>query len=200
DTVVKGLKARGVTFDEQQFQQLEEQRKKLQVETEQLQARRNSIAREIGQKKSKGEDASDLLAESKSIPGQLNELSTQLGQVQETLRTLLTELPNIAHDDVPMGNDEADNVEIRRWLPGAGLVQDQLPAAFDFEVQDHVSLGERLGLNFPAARKLSGSSFMVLYWPLERMYRAFAPFMIEVQTGEHGYEECYTPYIVNSAS
>ena len=200
DTVVKGLKARGVTFDEQQFQQLEEQRKKLQVETEQLQARRNSIAREIGQKKSKGEDVSDLLAESKSIPGQLNELSTQLGQVQETLRTLLTELPNIAHDDVPVGNDEADNVEVRRWLPGAGLVQDQLPAAFDFEVQDHVSLGERLGLNFPAARKLSGSRFMVLNGPMARLHRALTQFMLEVQTGEHGYEECYTPYIVNSAS
>src|SRR5699024_12534855 len=133
-------------------------------------------------------------------PGRLNEYATQLGQVQETLRTLLTELPNIAHDDVPMGNDEADNVEIRRWLPGAGLVQDQLPAAFDFEVQDHVSLGERLGLNFPAARKLSGSRFMVLNGPMARFHRALTQFMLEVQTGEQGYEGCYTPYIVNSAS
>ncbi|HLS16591.1 MAG TPA: serine--tRNA ligase [Paenalcaligenes sp.] len=200
DTVVKGLKARGVAFDEQKFQQLEEQRKKLQVETEQLQARRNSIAREIGQKKSKGEDASDLLAESKAIPTQLNELSTQLGQVQDTLRTLLSELPNLANESVPVGNDEEDNVEVRRWLPGTGFVQEQLPAALDFDIQDHVSLGERLGLNFPAARKLSGSRFMVLNGPLARLHRALTQFMLEVQTDEHGYEECYTPYIVNSAS
>ena len=200
DTVVKGLKARGVAFDEQKFQQLEEQRKKLQVETEQLQARRNSIAREIGQKKSKGEDATDLLAESKALPTQLNELSTQLGQVQDTLRTLLSELPNLANESVPVGNDEEDNVEVRRWLPGTGFVQEQLPAALDFDIQDHVSLGERLGLNFPAARKLSGSRFMVLNGPLARLHRALTQFMLEVQTGEHGYEECYTPYIVNSAS
>ncbi len=200
DTVVKGLKARGVAFDEQKFQQLEEQRKKLQVETEQLQARRNSIAREIGQKKSKGEDASDLLAESKAIPTQLNELSTQLGQVQDTLRTLLSELPNLANESVPVGNDEEDNVEVRRWLPGTGFVQEQLPAALDFDIQDHVSLGERLGLNFPAARKLSGSRFMVLNGPLARLHRALTQFMLEVQTDEHGYEDCYTPYIVNSAS
>lgn len=200
DTVVKGLKARGVAFDEQKFQQLEEQRKKLQVETEQLQARRNSIAREIGQKKSKGEDATDLLAESKAIPTQLNELSTQLGQVQDTLRTLLSELPNLANESVPVGNDEEDNVEVRRWLPGTGFVQEQLPAALDFDIQDHVSLGERLGLNFPAARKLSGSRFMVLNGPLARLHRALTQFMLEVQTDEHGYEECYTPYIVNSAS
>lgn len=200
DTVVKGLKARGVAFDEQKFQQLEEQRKKLQVETEQLQARRNSIAREIGQKKSKGEDATDLLAESKALPTQLNELSTQLGQVQDTLRTLLSELPNLANESVPVGNDEEDNVEVRRWLPGTGFVQEQLPAALDFDIQDHVSLGERLGLNFPAARKLSGSRFMVLNGPLARLHRALTQFMLEVQTDEHGYEECYTPYIVNSAS
>src|SRR5690625_7905528 len=111
ETVVEGLKVRGGAFDEQKFQQIEEQRKKLQVETEQLQARRNSIAREIGQKKSKGEDATDLLAESKAIPTQLNELSTQLGQVQDTLRTLLSELPNLANESVPVGNDEEDNVE-----------------------------------------------------------------------------------------
>lgn len=200
DTVVKGLKARGVAFDEQKFQQLEEQRKKLQVETEQLQARRNSIAREIGQKKSKGEDASDLLAESKSIPAQLNELSAQLGQVQDALRALLIELPNLANESVPVGQDEDDNVEVRRWLPGSGYVEDQLPAELGFEIQDHVTLGERLGLNFPAARKLSGSRFMVLNGGLARLHRALTQFMLEIQTQQHGYEECYTPYIVNSAS
>src|SRR5690625_2224264 len=131
DTVVKGLKARGVAFDEQKVQQLEEQRKKLQVETEQLQARRNSIAREIGQKKSKGEDASDLLAESKAIPTQLNELSTQLGQVQDTLSTLLSELPNLANESVPVGYDEEDNVEVRRWLTGSGFVLVNMPTALN---------------------------------------------------------------------
>lgn len=200
NTVVAGLKARGVEFNTQQFQDFEEQRKKLQVETEQLQARRNSIAREIGQKKAKGEDVSDLLAESKAIPAQLNALSTQLGQVQEALRALLIELPNLAHETVPVGDDERGNLEVRRWLPGLGFVADQLPPEFGFEVQDHVSLGEKLGLNFPAARKLSGARFMVLNGGLARLHRALTQFMLAVQTEQHGYEECYTPYIVNSAS
>src|SRR5690625_347114 len=200
DTVVKGLKARGVAFDEQKFQQLEEQRKKLQVETEQLQARRNSIAREIGQKKSKGEDASDLLAESKAIPTQLNELSTQLGQVQDTLRTLLSELPNLANESVPVGNDEEDNVEVRRWLPGTGFVQEQLPAALDFDIPGNVCLGERLGLSFPRARKVSASRFMGLNALSARLPPALTQFMPEVQTDHRGYKESYTPYTVNSAS
>lgn len=198
-TVVQGLKDRGIALDPAQFERLEEQRKSLQVQTEQLQARRNSIAREIGQRKSQGEDASDLMAESKQIPAQLQALSAELDQVQKELHSLLSELPNLAHESVPVGAGEEDNVEIRRWLPD-GQDAAAEPAAFDFEVQDHVSLGERLGLDFPAARKLSGARFMVLKGQLARLHRALTQFMLDVQTREHGYEECYTPYIVNSAS
>lgn len=198
-TVVQGLKDRGIALDPAQFERLEEQRKSLQVQTEQLQARRNSIAREIGQRKSQGEDASDLMAESKQIPAQLQALSAELDQVQKELHSLLSELPNLAHESVPVGAGEEDNVEIRRWLPDGQDVAAE-PAAFDFEVQDHVSLGERLGLDFPAARKLSGARFMVLKGQLARLHRALTQFMLDVQTREHGYEECYTPYIVNSAS
>lgn len=199
-TVVRGLKERGIDFDSNDFNQLEEQRKQLQVQTEQLQARRNAIAREIGQRKSKGEDASDLMAESQTIPDELHKLSTQLGQVQAALRTILTELPNLAHPSVPVGNDEEDNQEVRRWLPGLGYETDADPKEFDFPTQDHVSIGEGLGLDFAAARKLSGSRFMVLKGPIARLHRALTQFMLTVQTEQHGYEECYTPYIVNSAS
>src|SRR5690625_2410457 len=150
----------------------------MHIETEPQQSRRNRNAREIGQTKSKGEDASDLLAESKAIPTQLNELSTQLGQVQDTLRTLLSELPNLANESVPVGNDEEDNVELRCWLPGTGFVQEQLPATLDFDIQDHVILGERLVLNFSAARKISGSRFMVLNGTLARLHRALTQFML----------------------
>lgn len=198
-TVIQGLADRGIALDPAKFETLEEQRKTLQVQTEQLQARRNSIAREIGQRKAKGEDASDLMAESKQIPEQLNALSTELNQVQKALRTLLSELPNLAHESVPVGSNEEDNIEVRRWVPGIEGAE-ALPADFDFEVQDHVSLGERLGLDFEAARKLSGARFMVLKGQLARLHRALTQYMLDVQSQEHGYEECYTPYIVNSAS
>jgi len=197
--VVQGLKSRGVHLDPAVFEQLEEQRKSLQVQTEQLQARRNSIAKEIGQRKAKGEDASELLAESKALPEQLQSLSQSLQQVQEQLRSLLSELPNLPHESVPAGSDETDNIEVRRWVPGQDGPQAE-PPQFDFEVRDHVSLGEPLGLNFEAARKLSGARFMVLNGGLARLHRALTQFMLDVQTQEHGYEECYTPYIVNSAS
>lgn len=198
-TVIQGLKSRGVNLDPATFEQLETQRKKLQVETEQLQARRNSIAREIGQRKAKGEDADDLLAESKALPQQLQKQAQLLQRIQEQLHTMLSELPNLPHSSVPVGLDEEDNVELRRWVPGA-VGERPEPPQFDFEVQDHVSLGEPLGLNFEAARKLSGARFMVLNGGMARLHRALTQFMLDIQTQEHGYEECYTPYIVNSAA
>src|SRR5690625_1688678 len=198
--VVEALKERGVTLSAEAFRHLEDQRKNLQIETEQLQARRNRIARKIGQRKAQGEDASDLMAESKQIPQKLSELSTQLTKVQDKLHHLLSELPNLAHESVPVGENEQSNIEIRRWVPGEPADAQIEPPKFHFEVKDHVTLGEQFGLNFAAARKLSGARFMVLNGQLSRLHRALTQFMLDIQTQAHGYEECYTPYIVNSAS
>jgi len=196
-TVAAGLKRRGVTFDIQRFETLEAQRKKYQVETETLQARRNALAKEIGQRRRQGEDADAQMQESKAIPAQLAALEQQLGALQQELHDWLAGLPNLPDASVPEGEDSDDNVEIRRWLPGASDA-DGNPAPLGFEPKDHVAVGEPLGMDFETARKLSGSRFMMLRGPMARLHRALAHFMLTVQTQEHGYEECYTPYIVNA--
>lgn len=198
-SVVQALARRGVDFDVDRFNALEARRKAVQVETETLQARRNAVSKLIGQLKSKGEDATAEMAESQAIPARLKELEHDLAQVQEELTGWLNTVPNLPHASVPDGQSEAENVEVRRWLPGeAG--GDGNPAALGFEPKDHVSIGEPLGLDFESARKLSGARFMMLRGPIARLHRALAQFMLDLQTGEHGYQECYTPYIVNSST
>lgn len=191
------LQTRGFTFDVDQFLALEAERKAIQIETETLQARRNALAKQIGQLKSKGEDASQVMAESQEIPARLKNLEDVLAQVHQKLTTLLLNVPNLPHDSVPVGEDEGDNVEVRRWIPGKGNTT-ELPAAPGFAARDHVDVGEPLGLDFATAAKLSGSRFSFMRGQLARLHRALAQFMLDLHTSEHGYTECYTPYIVNA--
>jgi seryl-tRNA synthetase len=198
-TVVNALQRRGVQFDAERFNQLEARRKSVQVETETLQARRNAVSKLIGQLKSKGQDASREMAESQAIPARLKDLELDLAAVQGELGEWLMTLPNLPHDSVPAGADADDNIEVRRWLPGQADA-DGNPQALAFEPKDHVALGEPIGLDFETARKLSGARFMMLRGPMARLHRALAQFMLDLQTSEHGYTECYTPYIVNSST
>ncbi|MEQ4617297.1 MAG: serine--tRNA ligase [Corticimicrobacter sp.] len=197
-TVVQKLKSRNFAFDEARFNSLESERKSVQVETESLQARRNALAKQIGQLKSKGEDASAVLAESQAIPAQLKQLEEKLGTLQEELNGMLLSVPNLPNDAVPVGPDESANVEVRRWLP-EGVTEASLQAGA-VGARDHVALGEPLGLEFETAVKLSGSRFAFMRGPIARLHRALAQFMLDLQTTEHGYTECYTPYIVNTAT
>ena len=177
------------------FQALEAERKAIQTRTEELQAQRNSASKQIGQRKAKGESADDLMAQVASIKDELDASAARLERIQDELQTLLLAVPNLPHDSVPVGADEAANHEVRRWAPH-GLA----PRSFDFAVRDHVELGEPLGLDFETGAKLAGSRFAFMRGPVARLHRALAQFMLDVQTGEHGYTECYTPYIVNAES
>jgi len=200
-TVIERLKRRGVAFDLDRFSELESRRKAVQVETETLQASRNALAKQIGQCKAKGEDARALLEQTQAIPGRLKQLEEELTALQGALNALLLATPNLPHDSVPVGTDSDENVEIRRWLP-PGMVADVdgNPAALGFAPKDHVTLGEPLGLDFELAARLSGSRFAFMRGPIARLHRALAQFMLDLQTNEHGYIECHTPYIVNAAT
>lgn len=198
--VVAALKRRGVEFDEERFNALEARRKAVQVETETLQAQRNALAKQIGKLKSQGQDASAVMAESQAIPGKLKELEGQLNDIRQELDAWLMSIPNLPNDAVPDGKDSDENVEVRRWLPGKEYVKDEMPAAPGFEVADHVALGEKLGMEFDTAAKLSGSRFVFMRGQMARLHRALSQFMLDLHTAEHGYTECYTPYIVNSST
>jgi seryl-tRNA synthetase len=190
--VAAGLAHRGVTMDTARLEALEWARKDLQTRTEQLQGKRNVLSREIGAAKSKGVDASALLEEVAGIGDATKKLEGELARVQESMRDFLLGLPNLAHASVPIGKSSDDNVEVRRW---------GTPRAFDFPVRDHTDLGEGLGLlDFATAAKMSGARFSFLRGGLARLHRALAQFMLDIQTTEHGYTECYTPYIVNAAA
>ena len=200
-TVLQALALRGITFDTERFNRLEADRKAVQVETETLQARRNALAKQIGQLKSRGEDASAVLAESQAIPDQLKQLETRLGAIQRELSDWLLTIPNLPHESVPAGASSDDNMEVRRWLPAGMQANEQgNPPALAFEARDHVAIGEPLGLDFETARKLSGSRFMMLRSQMARLHRALAQFMLDLHTTRHGYQECYTPYIVNAST
>ncbi|MBB5206045.1 seryl-tRNA synthetase [Inhella inkyongensis] len=170
------------------FPAYEGERKQLQTRTEELQARRNSLSKAIGMAKGKGEDASSLMAEVAGIADELKASADRLDVLQAQMNALLMQLPNLPQAGVPVGADEAANVEVRRW---------GTPRAFSFAPKDHADLGEPLGLDFDTGAKLSGSRFTFLRGPVARLHRALAAFMLDVQTQEHGYTECYTPYIVN---
>ncbi|WP_341917081.1 serine--tRNA ligase [Polaromonas sp. YR568] len=180
------------------FQSLEAERKALQIRTEELQNQRNTLSKQIGQLKSKGEDASAVMAQVSNSKAELETSSVRLEQIQGEMQALLLSVPNLPHESVPHGAGEAGNVEVRRWTPVEGLGGE--PPAYAFEVKDHVDLGQPLGLDFELGTKLTGSRFTVMKGQLARMHRALSQFMLDVQTAEHGYTECYTPYIVNADS
>ena len=180
------------------FQALEAERKTLQTRTEELQSQRNTLSKQIGQLKAKGEDASVVMAQVSASKTELESSSTRLDEIQLDMQALLLAVPNLPHDSVPLGAGEAGNVEVRKWSPATGL--GGTPAALTFEAKDHVDVGQSLGLDFEMGTKLTGSRFTVMQGPLARLHRALSQFMLDVQTAEHGYTECYVPYIVNADS
>ncbi|ARU04439.1 serine--tRNA ligase [Comamonas serinivorans] len=182
-------------LDVDAFRALEAERKSIQTRTEALQSQRNTASKQIGQRKAKGESADDLMAEVASIKDELERSATRLDGLQQQLEALLLGVPNLPQDGVPVGADETGNVEVRRWAPH-GLE----PRPFDFPVKDHVDLGAPLGLDFETGAKLAGTRFSFMKGPVARLHRALAQFMLDLQTTEHGYTECYTPYIVNAES
>ncbi|NOL50247.1 serine--tRNA ligase [Pelistega europaea] len=198
--VVTQLARRGLSFDVERFNKLEATRKEIQIETENLQAQRNTLAKEIGKLKSQKLDASEVMAQAAQIPEKLKQLEEKLNSVKNELDSWLMTIPNLPHESVPFGKDSDDNVEQRRWFPDGGYQSDREPAPFDFEVKDHVTLGEKLGLDFDTAIKLSGSRFSFMRGGVARLHRALAQFMLNTHTAEHGYTECYTPYIVNAST
>jgi seryl-tRNA synthetase len=188
EAVAARLRTRPYDLDVAGFNALEAERKAVQVATEDLQARRNALSKQVGVLKSKGEDASAVMAEVAQIPEALKAQEARLADIQARVQQLMLDVPNVPHASVPEGRSADDNVEVRRWGE---------PKELGFAPRDHVDLGAPLGLDFDTAAKLSGSRFMLLKGPLARLHRALAQFMLDVQTGEHGYTECYTPYIVN---
>jgi seryl-tRNA synthetase len=188
DGVAKRLAARGYTLDVAAFSQLEAERRAIQTRTEELQSRRNSLSKQIGAMKGKGEDTTAVMAEVSGLGDEMKTSATQLDYVQSRLSALLLEVPNLPHESVPAGSDEKDNVEVRRW---------GTPRQFDFEVKDHVDVGTPLGLDFETGAKLSGARFTMLRGPMAKLHRALAQFMLDTHTQQHGYTEIYSPYIVN---
>ena len=192
DSVAAQLGRRGFVLDTARLEQLEIERKAIQVRTEELQAERNSSSRSIGKAKAAGEDIQPLLDQVAGLGAQLDTAKQELDIVQDQLNGLLMGIPNIPDDSVPEGDDESKNLEIRRWGE---------PTVFGFEVKDHVDLGDAVGgTDFDAAVKLSGSRFAVMRGPLARLHRALTQYMLDTHSGEHGYLECYVPYLVNADS
>ena len=189
--VAARLATRGFLFDLAGFEALEARRKAIQTRTEGLQAQRNALSKQIGQARGKGEPTETLMAEVATLAESLERDSTELAGLQQQLEELLLSVPNLPDESVPPGSSEADNVEVRRHGE---------PPVFDFEVRDHVALGAALGLDFEAAAKLAGARFAVMRGPVARLHRALAQLMLDLHTQQHGYTECYTPYLANAAS
>ncbi len=178
-------------LDVDAFRALEAERKVIQTRTEELQASRNRLSRQIGQLRGKGEDSSALMAEVGGIGDELKAGADRLAEIQTQLEAIVLAVPNLPQADVPVGSDETGNVEVRRW---------GTPRAFDFPVKDHVDLGAPLGLDFETGAKLSGTRFTFMKGPVARLHRALAQFMLDTQTQAHGYTECYTPYLVQGGA
>jgi seryl-tRNA synthetase len=188
DNVVAKLASRKFVFDTTTFSALEAERKVVQTRTQDLQAKRNNTSKQIGIAKSKGEDVSAIMAEVAGLGEQLKADEARLLEIQTELQNMLLNVPNIPHESVPLGNDETKNVEVRKV--GA-------PRSFDFEIKDHTDVGAPLGLDFDTGAKLSGARFTLMRGQIAKLHRAIAQFMLDTQTDQHGYEECYTPYLVN---
>ncbi len=191
DAVASRLANRGFQLDANAFKALENERKTLQIRTEELQARRNALSKQIGALKSRGEDTSAVMAEVAGIGDELKQVSEQNDAIQARLNDWLATVPNLAHDTVPVGSSSDDNLEVRRWGE---------PTQFAWTPLDHVDVGAPLGLDFETGAKLSGARFSVMKGQVARLHRALAQLMLDIQTGEHGYTECYTPYVVNADS
>lgn len=191
DNVVAKLAARGFAFDTARFSALEQQRKDLQTRTQDLQAKRNATSKQIGIAKSKGEDVAPIMAEIAGLGEELKAAEEALTKLQTELQGLLLNVPNLPHESVPAGKSEADNVEVRRI---------GTPRTFDFPIKDHTDVGSPLGLDFDTGAKLSGARFTFMKGGIAKLHRALAQFMLDTQTEQHGYTECYTPYIVNRES
>ena len=191
DNVAARLATRKFQLDVAGFNALEAERKAIQTRTEELQGKRNSLSKQIGMMKGKGEDTSAVMAEVSGLGDELKANETALSEVQAKLGDFMQAIPNLPHESVPVGSDESGNVEVRKV--GA-------PRSFDFEVKDHVDVGAALGLDFDVATKLTGSRFSVMKGGIARLHRALAQFMLNTHTDEHGYTECYTPYMVNADS
>ena len=189
--VAARLAQRKFKLDVDFFNTLESERKALQMRTEELQAQRNSLSKQIGILKGKGEDSTAVMAQVAGIADELKASAEKLELIQHQVSEFMLAIPNVPHESVPLGQDEAGNVELRK----VGT-----PKAYDFEVKDHVDLGAGFGLDFDVAAKLTGSRFSVMKGGIARLHRALAQFMLDTHTAEHGYTECYTPYIVNADS
>jgi seryl-tRNA synthetase len=192
DAVARRLAARGYALDIAGFRTLEEARKRIQTTTEQLQAQRNALSKQVGQAKAKKDEAlaAALMAQAAEIGEKLEALEGENESVQAKLRELVSLIPNIPHESVPVGTSSEQNVEVRRW---------GTPRKFDFVPKDHVDVGAPLGLDFETAAKLAGARFAVMKGGVARLHRALAQFMLDVHTREHGYTEVYTPYMVSGA-
>ncbi|MDO8438665.1 MAG: serine--tRNA ligase [Telluria sp.] len=191
DNVAARLATRKFQLDVAGFNALEAERKAIQTRTEDLQSKRNSLSKQIGMLKGKGEDTSAVMAEVAGLGDELKANEHALTDVQAKLAAFMEAVPNLPHASVPTGTDETGNVEVRKI---------GTPPAFDFEVKDHVDVGAALGLDFDVATKLTGSRFSVMKGGIARLHRALAQYMLNTHTGEHGYTECYTPYLVNADS
>ena len=192
DGVAKRLATRGFTLDTAQFSAMEAERKEVQTRTQELQAKRNATSKQIGIAKSKGEDVAAIMAEIATLGDELKAAEEKLAAIQLQMQELLLTIPNMPHESVPAGKSETDNVEVRR----VGT-----PKAFDFEVKDHVDVGEGLKqLDFAGGAKISGARFTVMKGALARLHRALSQFMLDMHIAEHGYTEVYVPYLVNADS
>jgi len=191
ETVVAQLKSRKFDFDAAKFTALETERKTVQTRTQELQAKRNSASKQIGVAKSKGEDASAIMQEVAGLGDQLKADEARLIEIQTELQEILLNVPNVPHTSVPVGLSEENNVEVRK---------EGTPRTFDFEIKDHTDVGTPLGLDFDTGAKLSGARFTLMRGQIAKLHRALAQFMIDTQTEQHGYTECYTPYMVNAES
>ncbi|WP_151446578.1 serine--tRNA ligase [Lacisediminimonas profundi] len=191
DAVAARLATRKFKLDIDAFNALESERKQIQTRTEELQGKRNSLSKQVGMLKGKGEDASAVLNEVAGLGDELKASAARLEVVQAFLNEVMLNIPNLPDESVPVGTDESGNVELRR----VGT-----PPKFDFPVLDHVDVGARHGLDFDAGAKLSGARFTVMKGPIARLHRAIAQFMLDTHTTQHGYTECYTPYMVNAES
>ena len=188
DNTVARLATRGFQFDSATFSALEQERKAVQVHTQELQAKRNATSKQIGVAKAKGEDASAILAEVAGLGEQLKSEEEHLAVIQAELQQLFLNVPNLPHASVPVGKSEENNVEVRRVGE---------PRKFDFEIKDHTDVGTPLGLDFDTGAKLAGARFTFMKGQAAKLHRALAQFMLDTQTEKHGYTECYTPYMVN---
>ncbi|MCJ8303611.1 serine--tRNA ligase [Shewanella sp.] len=192
EVTAERLATRGFILDVDRLSKLEEKRKSLQMATEELQASRNAISKSIGQAKAKGEDVAPIMAKVGSLGSELDAKKSELSALLAELNVIAMSVPNLPDESVPLGADESENVEVRRW---------GTPKEFNFEVKDHVDLGEALGgLDFKSAVKITGSRFIIMKGQIARMHRALAQFMLDLHTDEHGYTEAYVPLLVNEDS